>query len=129
MLDISVLGAVPCPFCGEDPPIKAARVARDDWYFWCPACGARGPGIIRTFRATDEAWNTRPPIASPRREGLMPCPFCGGAHLEVAESDAGSQVTCDACGAWGPPARQPKSAAARWNRRSKAFTSVRAVLH
>lgn len=51
---------------------------------------------------------------------LLPCPFCGGGAFCGAEAGGSSWANCPGCGAIGPDATSPASAAVAWNTRAPA---------
>lgn len=54
---------------------------------------------------------------------LKPCPFCGSKEVEVYRPEAAAWsavITCNACMAWGPEAKENEDAAERWNSRADA---------
>lgn len=59
-----VIGALPCPFCGNeslkvDPPVDRRERATNHYsYVWCPACHCEGPNCGDTDEAVKK-WNER----------------------------------------------------------------------
>ena len=52
---------------------------------------------------------------------LLPCPFCGGKHLEVSHHDpVWRTVVCRKCLAFGPDKKSEAEAIAAWNTRTEA---------
>jgi Lar family restriction alleviation protein len=50
----------PCPFCGFDACLEETEIGA--WSAYCPACDAKGPGIVDETRSEIiAAWNTRAP--------------------------------------------------------------------
>jgi hypothetical protein len=56
---------------------------------------------------------------------LLPCPVCLRADMVSTDTSAAAiyQLTCESCGACGPPAHSWIEAAAVWNRRTSAVTA------
>lgn len=48
---------------------------------------------------------------------LLPCPFCGSSDLE---DEIALYVFCKECNAFGPDAKDGKSAIEMWNQRAEA---------
>lgn len=52
-------------------------------------------------------------------QDLKPCPFCGGADLELEEIDEGYYVVaCETCDAFGPMGEGEQGAMENWNYRA-----------
>lgn len=59
------------------------------------------------------------------KEGLKPCPFCGGDEILMLESDRSDYVPfCSHCGAEIDGCKYGDEAIAAWNRRADGWISV-----